>query len=133
VQAVLTLIGIAIVVAVGLWLLGGVFLRPAGIFFAAIGVVSLIGLGDPNALLLVAIGLGAWLAGHWHYAVRNHAYKSPLARRIFLQVLPPRFDPTRDWGIPVIPETSMPAGAEGAYSQDEDVPEETEPNSGSWS
>lgn len=107
-KAILTLIGIAIIAAIGLWLLGGVFLRVGGVIFAFVGALSLITLGDPVALFMVAIGFAMWLAGHWHYALRHHEYKSPLAQRIFLQVLPPRYDPTRGWGIPVVSERPPP-------------------------
>jgi hypothetical protein len=101
---ILTVIGIAIIGAVGFWLLGGVFLRVGGAIFAFVGAVSLISLGDPAALFMVVLGLAMWLAGHWHFALRHHTYKSPLARRFFLQVLPPRYDPTRGWGTPVVSE-----------------------------
>lgn len=99
---IFTLIGVAIIAIVGLWIFGGVFLRVGGIVFAFAGAVSLITLGDPVALFMVVLGFAMWLAGHWHFALRHHAYKSPLARRIFLQVLPPRYDPTRHWGAPVV-------------------------------
>ena len=82
--------------------MGGVFLRVAGAFFAFVGVVSLITLGNPIALFMVVLGFTMWLAGHWHFALRHHEYKSPLARRIFLQVLPPRYDPTRHWGAAIV-------------------------------
>lgn len=36
-------------------------------------------------------------AGHWIYAFQNHFYAGPLVERIFIQVLPRRLDPTRDW------------------------------------
>lgn len=98
----LTLIGIVILAIIGLWIFGGVFLRVAGIFFALVGAISLITLGDPVALFMVVLGFAMWLAGHWHFAWRYHEYKSPLAQRIFLQVLPPRYDPTRHWGTPVV-------------------------------
>lgn len=101
---ILTVLGIAILAAIGFWLFGGVFLRVGGIIFAFAGAISLITLGDPVALFMVVLGLVLWLAGHWHYALRHHEYKSPLAQRIFLQVLPPRYDPTRRWAVPVISE-----------------------------
>lgn len=107
----LTVIGIAIIAAVGLWILGGVFLRVGGVILAFVGAVSLITLGDPFALFLILIGLVLWLAGHWHFAMRHHEYKSPLAQRIFLQVLPPRYDPTRRWAMPVVPEDPGPSVA----------------------
>ncbi len=116
----LAIIGIAIIAAVALWLLGGVFLRVGGVILALVGAVSLITLGNPWALLVVLIGFAMWLAGHWHFALRYHEYKSPLAQRIFLQVLPPRYDPTRDWAMPVAPLESR------AHRH----PEEVEPNDG---
>jgi hypothetical protein len=94
----LTVIGIAILAVGGFWIFGGVFLRIVGIFFVIAGVISLLTLGDPIALFMIVLGFVMWLAGHWHFALRHHEYKSPLARRIFLQVLPPRYDPTRHWG-----------------------------------
>ena len=32
---------------------------------------------------LFALGVILWLAGPWHFALRHHAYKSPLAQRAF--------------------------------------------------
>jgi hypothetical protein len=121
------LIGIVIVVAAGFWLLGGVFLRVVGIVFALSGVLSLILLGDPFGVIAMMIGLVMWLAGHWHYAFRHHGYKSPLAQRIFLQVLPRRYDPTQGWGMPIIPEKSSLSDSEGASDR------EAEASNRSWS
>jgi hypothetical protein len=98
---IFTIFAIAILAMVGFWLFGGVVLRVGGIVFVFAGLVSLVALANPAALLMVVIGLFMWLAGHWHFALRHHEYKSPLAQRIFLQVLPPRYDPTRHWGIPM--------------------------------
>lgn len=75
--------GIAILAIVGFWLFGGVVLRVAGIVFVFAGLLTLVTLADPVALLMVVIGLVMWLAGHWHFALRHHEYKSPLAQRIF--------------------------------------------------
>jgi apolipoprotein N-acyltransferase len=101
-EMIFTVFGIAILAIVGFWLFGGVVLRVAGIVFVFAGLFSLVTLANPAALLMVVIGLAMWLAGHWHFALRHHEYKSPLARRIFLQVLPPRYDPTRHWGTQVV-------------------------------
>jgi type IV secretory pathway TrbD component len=101
---VFSVVGIAILAAGGFWLFGGVVLRVGGIFLAGLGAVSLALMGEPIALFLVAFGFVMWLVGHWHFAYRHHVYKSPLARRIFLEVLPPRYDPTRNWGVPVAPQ-----------------------------
>ena len=100
----LTVIGIAIIAVIGFWILGGIFLRAGGIVFAFAGVVALITLHDPVALFMLVLGFVMWLAGHWHFTLRHHAYKSPLAQRIFLQVLPARYDPTRGWGVPIAPQ-----------------------------
>jgi hypothetical protein len=104
----LTVIGIAILALGGFWLFGGVVLRVVGTIFVIAGVVNLLTLGNPVALFMVVLGVVMWLGGHWHFALRHHEYKSPLARRIFLQVLPLRYDPTRHWGEPVVSE--IPGG-----------------------
>jgi hypothetical protein len=96
----LTVIGVAILALGGFWIFGGVVLRVVGIFFVVAGAISLLLMGDAVALFMVVLGFVMWLAGHWHFALRHHEYKSPLARRIFLQVLPPRYDPTRNWVAP---------------------------------
>jgi hypothetical protein len=113
----LTVIGIAIIAVVGFWILGGFFLRAAGIVFAFTGAIALIILHDPVALFMLVLGFVMWLAGHWHFALRHHAYKSPLAQRIFLQVLPPRYDPTRGWGVPVAPQEPPRIGPEEPPSE----------------
>ena len=87
------------------WVLAGVVLRLVG---WALVLLALFGLvlppaGDAGAAaMLLLVGAVSWLAGHWHFALRYHTYKSPLAQRVFLQLLPRRLDPTRNWGIPVI-------------------------------
>jgi predicted membrane channel-forming protein YqfA (hemolysin III family) len=108
-EMTISVIGIAILAIIGFWLFGGAVLRVVGAVFVLVGLISLITLADPTALLMVVIGLVMWLAGHWHFALRHHEYKSPLAQRIFLQVLPPRYDPTRHWGAPVVSEMTEPA------------------------
>jgi hypothetical protein len=96
-----TIIGISIIIAVGFWMAGGVVLRVGGLMWAVFGALILA--IDHSLVGIVVFGLGfvLWLAGHWHYAVRHHAYKSPLAQRIFQQVLPARLDPSRGWAYPV--------------------------------
>ena len=113
----LTILGIAIVAVIGFWILGGLFLRAAGVVFVFVGAISLIALRDPTALFMLVLGVVMWLAGHWHFALRHHEYKSPLAQRIFLQVLPPRYDPTRRWAVPVASEDPPFAGAEERSSE----------------
>jgi transcriptional regulator with XRE-family HTH domain len=58
-------------------------------------------LGVFVSVLVLVVGLIAWLSGHWLYAFREHEYAGPLVERIFFQVLPRRVDPTRGWGFPV--------------------------------
>jgi hypothetical protein len=116
----LTVIGITILAIGGFWLFGGVVLRVVGAIFIVVGAVSLITVGELAALFMVVLGLLMWLAGHWHFALRHHEYKSPLARRIFLQVLPPRYDPTRDWATPVISDQiDERAESPGGQSRDQ--------------
>jgi len=112
----LTVIGIAILALGGFWVFGGVVLRVVGVIFVIAGVANLLFLGDPFALVVAVLGFVMWLAGHWHLALRHHEYKSPLARRIFLQVLPPRYDPTRHWGAPV-------SGIPGERYEEEERPQ----------
>jgi hypothetical protein len=99
-------VGVVAVVVLGLlafWVIGGIVLRLAG---AALALLALVGLavssghGAGAGVPLFLVGVVLWLAGHWHFALRHHAYKSPLAQRVFLQLLPRRLDPTRNWGIP---------------------------------
>lgn len=84
-----------------LWLLGGLLLRIGGLTLAVAGGVG-VGLEhNPNGLLVLAIGAVLWLAGHWHYALRHHEYKSPLAGYVLMRWAPGWLDPTRGWAIPV--------------------------------
>lgn len=94
-------IGIAVVVIVGFWIVGGVLLRLGGMLVAILGVLVLAVDHSLAGIILLAVGVLLWLVGHWHYALRHHEYKSPLAQRVFQQVLPGRLDPTRGWAWPV--------------------------------
>jgi hypothetical protein len=96
-----TTLGIALLALIGLWLLGGLLLRIGGAVLALAGVAGLALAGDAWALVCVAIGAVLWLAGHWHYALRHHEYKSPLARHLFCRWAPRWLDPTRDWTLAV--------------------------------
>jgi hypothetical protein len=100
---IVTTIGIAILAAIGFWLIGGIVLRVGGVLIALVGAVGLVLNGNANGMLVFAIGVTLWLAGHWHFALRHHEYKSPLAERVF-SWLPPRLDPTRGWAVPVVAE-----------------------------
>lgn len=94
----LTTIALVALAALAIWRLGSVVLRWGGalIVVASLAPTS----GEPRSTALgVVVGGMAWLAGHWLFAVRPHVYRSPLARRVFLQLLPARLDPTRGWGV----------------------------------
>jgi len=90
----------AAVIGLGLWLFGGFVLRAGGALSLAAGLLIAASTGSLAAAVVAALGGIAWLSGHWVFAVRNHCYRSPLARRVFLAALPLSFDPTRRWGLP---------------------------------
>jgi sulfite exporter TauE/SafE len=94
--AVLALLVVGLIVA---WLTAGIVLRVAGLAVATTGLLLALS-RHPIGLLIAALGGLLWAAGHWHYALRHHTYKSPLARRLFLDLLPEQLDPTRHWAIP---------------------------------
>lgn len=93
------LLAIGAGLALAAWAIGGIVLRLGGSAVVIVGLVAA-ALAHPAGLLLAASGALLWAVGHWHYALRHHAYRSPLARRIFLQLLPSRFDPARRWATP---------------------------------
>jgi hypothetical protein len=95
-------LALIVLVAIAAWLMGSAVLRAVGLFFAFGGLLTIVVAGRIGLLPVVILGAMLWLAGHWLYAYRHHAFVSPLARRIFLQILPPRLDPTRGWGVPVV-------------------------------
>jgi hypothetical protein len=91
------------IVALGLlfaWVLGGLVLRLGGLILALAGAGVVALSGNANGVFVFAIGGALWLAGHWLYALRHHAYKSPLAGYVFLRWAPAWLDPTRDWANP---------------------------------
>lgn len=94
------ILGLAVLVFIGGWVLGGVLLRACGLVLFVLGAVGLVVTQDAAAALVLAIGAVMWLAGHWHYAMRHHEYASPLAQRLYQQALPKRLDPTRGWSLP---------------------------------
>jgi hypothetical protein len=69
-------------------------LRVAGILTTLAGLLVMIVDHSGTGLVTAIAGVMLWLAGHWHFAVKHHHFRSPLARRIFAQ-LPPTLDPTR--------------------------------------
>lgn len=92
-----------VLVAIGVWTLGGVVLRVGGALLAVGGLVITAATGAPETALATAAGGLAWLAGHWLYAVRHHEYASPLARRVFNHMLPRTLNAARRWGVRVLP------------------------------
>lgn len=101
--ALVSLLAVVLIGGLVAWLVGSLVLRAGGVLLVLAGLVVLatggeLGVGI-GALLLGAL---AWLVGNWIYAFRHHEYRGPLARRVFLQVLPERADPTRRWGIPTV-------------------------------
>jgi hypothetical protein len=90
------------IIGIGLWLAGGPVLRLGGATSLTVGLLLAADTGSIAAGLIAVLGGLAWLAGHWLFATRNHYYRSPLARRLFLVAMPHCLDPTRDWGLPTI-------------------------------
>jgi hypothetical protein len=102
VTAVLSLLAIVVLVALVVWVAGSIALRIIGGLLIFAGLFGFARAIDTFAASLVLVlGLLLWLAGHWLYAYREHEYRGPLVQRIFFQILPRRFDPTRGWGYPV--------------------------------
>jgi hypothetical protein len=100
VTTVLSLAAMAVLAAIVLWLFGGALLRLGGLMLTFGGLVSTASTGAPAMAVASVLGGIAWLAGHWLFALRNHYFRSPLARRIFLDALPSYLDPTHRWGVP---------------------------------
>lgn len=110
----LNLLGIAILGLASLWLLGSFLLRAGGLLVMFAGALGLVIGGDGGGIAMICLGLLAWLAGHWHFALRHHEYKSPLARYVFCRWAPSWADPTRNWAVAVVPEqTGQPDRARG--------------------
>ena len=104
-------LGVAALAALAvIWLLGGIFARAGGLLLVLAGSVDIVLQRDPNGILLFVIGALLWLAGHWHFALRHHEYKSPLARYVFCRWAPEWLDPTANWSIPVSECNSSPKG-----------------------
>lgn len=105
-------LGLVLIALLGFWLLGGLLLRIGGTTLALVGVSGLALTGDPEALVCVGVGAALWLAGHWHYALRHHEYKSPLASYVFRRWAPEWLDPTRGWVVAVSAEAAGPETGE---------------------
>lgn len=104
--ALLSLLASGILVALAVWLLGGLVLRVAGAVLGAGGLLGTAMTGSPGMAVAAILGGMAWLGGQWLFAVRHHYFRSPLARRIVLRVLPAAFDPTHGWGVPSVSQGS---------------------------
>ena len=76
-------IGIAILGAIGIWLFGGLLARLTGALLVVAGAAGLATTDDPNGLLLVALGVLLWLAGHLPYRARRGIWKNALAERVW--------------------------------------------------
>ena len=100
---VVSLAASGVLVALGVWLLGGFVLRTGGAFLAVGGLFATATTGSLTMAAATITGAVAWIAGHWLFAVRHHYFRSPIARRVFLDRLPAVIDPTRRWGVPNIP------------------------------
>jgi hypothetical protein len=103
ISGLLSLAATGVIIALGVWLLGGVVLRIGGVLLVAVGLLSTAMTGSLSAVLVTVLGCLAWLAGHWLFGLRHHYFCSPLARRVFHEALPRQLDPTRGWGIPNVP------------------------------
>jgi hypothetical protein len=93
-----TTLALIALIALGAWLIGSLVLRIGGALIVIAGLVGA-AQGEASGLLVAAIGVVVWLAGHWLYAYRHHVYRSPLARRLFLSRPLRALDPTRGWAI----------------------------------
>jgi hypothetical protein len=98
----LSVLATGILIALGLWLFGSIVLRAGGVVLAVGGLMSTAMTGSPAMAAASLLGALAWLAGHWLFALRHHYFSSPLARRVFNDVLVP-LNPTRRWGVPNVP------------------------------
>lgn len=96
------------------WLLGGILARLGGLLFVLAGIADFALAPNGSALLLIAMGALIWLAGHWHFALCHHEYKSPLARYVFCRWAPSWADPTRNWAVDVaLEQTDRSRGGRG--------------------
>lgn len=117
--AFISLLAIVVLGALVFWLVGSIALRVLG-GLTVLAALFVIARGESVAagLLVLAIGLLAWLAGHWLYAYRHHAYANRLVERIYLQLLPRKLDPTRGWGYPVHVQNAPPPPDQAAARLD---------------
>ncbi|WP_347350380.1 hypothetical protein [Intrasporangium sp.] len=95
-------IGATLLAAVLAWALGSIVLRIAGVLLVLMGALTMIVTGDLTTLLIVAIGVLAWLAGHLLHALKHRYWASSLAYRTVQVLTRGRLDPARGWGIPTV-------------------------------
>ena len=67
------------------WIVGGVVLRGLGLVTVASGVL-VVSQGEVWGILVMMVGIAAWLAGHWHFALRHRFWKSALAEAIVIGI-----------------------------------------------
>lgn len=97
----IAVLAISALVLLFAWALAGLLLRVGGALLALVGLGGVAAFGDAWGLLVAAIGVGLWLAGHWHHALRHQEFKSPLVRQVFCRWAPAWLDPTHGWAVPV--------------------------------
>jgi hypothetical protein len=102
-SVIVILVARTVLIALTVWLFAGFVLRACGAVLAIGGLAAAALYGSPGMAIATILGSIAWLAGQWLFGLRHHYYRSALARRVFLEWLPPRFDATRRWGVPNVP------------------------------
>lgn len=80
--------------ALAFWALGGIVLRIGGWVYLAVGTLGALFGDGTEPLLFLLLGAAMWLLGHWHYAARHGAFKSPVASYVFARA-PEWIDPAR--------------------------------------
>lgn len=107
-MAVLSGVGIVLLVAAVAWMFGSAIARGAGLTLVFAGLMVMIS-GLLSGLVFGTVGVVLWLLGHWLFAYKHHVWRSPLARRVYSTRLLGRIDPTRGWAVPTFSaEQNMP-------------------------
>jgi|GEM_PF-2397904 len=83
-------IGVAILAVAAIWLFGSLPARWSGVLLVVTGSVGLASSGDAGGFLLIVLGVALWLGGHLLYRMRRSVWKSALAERLCLVLLPER-------------------------------------------
>ena len=71
-------IGFLALAVIGVWTFGGIALRIAGAVIALAGLLDVGLSGRAIGLVVFALGVFLWLAGHWHFRLRHGTAKSAL-------------------------------------------------------